>query len=125
MKEKYFEGVFKIIGKFNPDELIDIIGVKPCNIVVNEDVNELHFGYHKAYGNFDCWSMSNLIYEVIKDLINKDTLLAKLKEKYNLKFDLPINTNAIDIKDVLVLDGKITTFLHYSNTHKDLKWYYF
>lgn len=47
MKEKYFEGVFKIIGKFNPDELVDLIGVKPCKVIISEKANELHYGYHK------------------------------------------------------------------------------
>lgn len=69
--------------------------------------------------------MSDLLYEVVKDLLDKDTLLANLKEKYNLKFDLPINTDIVDLSEVLVLDGKVSTFLHWSNTNKDLTWHYF
>ena len=66
-----------------------------------------------------------MLYLVIKQLIGKDSLLASLKTKYNLKFDLPIDTNALDLSEVLVLDGKVTTFLHWSNTREDLSWYYF
>ena len=125
MKRKYCKAYFVIKGKSNHDKIIEEIGVLPDKTIVNDDYFELHYGYTEKYDDISWENISDVLYLVIKQLIEKDSLLASLKTKYNLKFDLPIDTNALDLSEVLVLDGKVTTFLHWSNTREDLSWYYF
>lgn len=125
MKRKYCKAYFVIKGKSNQDKIIEEIGVLPDKTIVNDDYFELHYGYTEKYDDISWENISDVLYLVIKQLIGKDSLLASLKTKYNLKFDLPIDTNALDLSEVLVLDGKVTTFLHWSNTREDLSWYYF
>ena len=125
MKQKYCKTHFEIKGNFDINTLIEEIGVMPDKIITSENQNELHYGYIEKYGDINWENISDVLYQTLKKLLDKDNLLASLKTKYNLKFDLPIDTNALDLSEVLVLDGKVTTFLHWSNTREDLSWYYF
>ena len=125
MKQKYCKTHFEIKGNFVPETIIEKIGVQPEKVIIKEDYCELHYGYYEQYDNVSDETISDILYQTIKPLINKDELLASLKEEYNLTFNLPIDTNAINLEDVLILDGKVTTFLYWSNTRKDLSWYFF
>ena len=125
MDRKYCKTHFEIKGKFNPEVIIKELGVTPDKIIRKEDYFELHFGYYERYDDVNWENISDVLYETIKCLLPKEKILANIKDKYNLKYDLPIDTNALDLEEVLVLDGKVTTFLHWSKTREDLKWYYF
>lgn len=122
--DKYCKAHFEIKGEFDADTLIKEIGVEPEKIIKNEYLCELHYGYVEKYGTVSFDNLSDILYETIKKLVDKDEQLGNLKTKYNLKYDLVIDTDAFDLTNILILDGKITTFLYYSKTNEDLSWHY-
>ena len=88
MKQKYCKTHFEIKGNFVPETIIEKIGVQPEKVIIKEDYCELHYGYYEQYDNVSDETISDILYQTIKPLINKDELLASLKEEYNLTFNL-------------------------------------
>lgn len=122
---KYCKAYFLIKIENDVEAFLDELKIKPSKIIHNGSNYELHFNYVEKYGNISWENISDVLYEVLDGLLDKDTLLASLKEKYNLTFDIPIDTNALDLSKVLILDGPIAVFLYHSTTNKDLSWHYF
>ena len=122
---KYFNSCFKIKGKFNPEDIINELGIQHVKVIDNGENFELIFNVVEKFGLILWNHASDILLEVVKPLLGKEQILASMKEKYNLTYDIPIESDAIDITSIIVLDGKITNFLYEAKIKEDLKWNFF
>lgn len=123
--KKYFNSFFKIQGSFNLEDIIKELDIQPSKIITKDGCHELHFNYINKSGIISWENASDILLEVIRPFLGKEKILAELKSKYNLIYDIPIDSDAVDIESVIVLDGKVTNFLYDSKIKENLKWYFF
>ena len=109
----------------NKEEVINELAITPTKIINEGENYKLIFNVVEKYGIILWEHTSDILFEVVEPFIGKETTLANLKDKYNLKYNIVIDSDAIDIKSVLILDGKLTNFLHDSKIIEDLKWKFF
>ena len=86
---------FIIWGDFNPDEITELLGLKPYEISRKGDkaksgrINQISswkFGYNDNY----TWDVNKQILQTITPLLNKISLLKDLKLRYNADFFLEV-----------------------------------
>ena len=121
---KYCTTHFEIKGHGDYKIILNELGLKAEKIITDNDYFELHFGY-VTRSDITWENISDILYQTIKTIESKSIELALLKQKYNLTYDLPIDSNTVDTSNVLILDGPIITFLDYTKTNKDLSWHFF
>ena len=122
--KKYCNTHFEIIGQGNYQEIIDKLELTPEKIILDDNCFKLCFGF-VSRDDITWENISDILYETIKSVESKSIELALLKQKYNLKYNIPIESNSVDISNVLILDGPLITFLHSTGTEKDLSWHFF
>ena len=123
--DKYFKTHFEISNVKNKEEVINELAITPTKIINEGENYKLIFNVVEKYGIILWEHTSDILFEVVEPFIGKETTLANLKDKYNLKYNIVIDSDAIDIQSVLILDGKLTNFLHDSKIIEDLKWKFF
>ena len=123
--EKLLDDMMEYLENSQDEEKSKELDIQPSKIITKDGCHELHFNYINKSGIISWENASDILLEVISPFLGKEKILAELKSKYNLIYDIPIDSDAVDIESVIVLDGKVTNFLYDSKIKENLKWYFF